>query len=84
METIQYGNIVVDLAAPVISGDPAVGETLTLDPGSWPSDVAIQTRWLLDGVPIPGATGASYTPQASDWSDDISAQVVATRPANSH
>ena len=57
---------------PVISGSPAVGQTLSASPGTWsPSGTATSIRWQrsLDGSrwsDIGGATSTSYTTQAAD------------------
>src|SRR5262249_53026836 len=54
-------------APPVISGVPAVGNTLTCSTGTWansPADYAFQ--WLRGAAPIPGATAAAYQTVAAD------------------
>lgn len=67
---------------PVLAGEPRLGETLTLDPGTWsPSagdDVSI--TWLRDGEPIEGATGATYVLAPEDLGTTVSARVETTRP----
>jgi hypothetical protein len=37
-------------------------------------------RWLLDGNPITGATGQSYTPTAADAGHELSCKVTVTYP----
>lgn len=44
-------------SVPVVTGTPALGETLTADAGVWgPSVFALSYRWSADGVRIAGAT----------------------------
>jgi alpha-L-rhamnosidase len=65
--------------APQITGEAAVGKTLTADAGSWtpePSTVAYQ--WLRDGKPVDGATKASYQPVADDQGAALSVTVTAS------
>lgn len=66
------------VAAPAISGDPAVGRTLTLATGRWTPDAATQVQWLAGGEPIPGATGTSLTLPPELRGSRISARVTAT------
>ncbi len=43
---------------PAVTGTPAVGQTVRADPGTWDTeDLTFTYAWLLDGVPIAGATG---------------------------
>ncbi|GAB3865675.1 hypothetical protein GCM10028801_36460 [Nocardioides maradonensis] len=60
------GPVLVNKVAPFISGDAQVGQVLTGHVGTWgggPSAFAYQ--WTQDGVAIPGATAATYTPTAT-------------------
>ena len=67
---------------PALSGEPRLGETVTVDPGTWSptvgDDVAI--TWLRDGAPIEGATGPSYVLAPEDLGTTLSARVETTRP----
>ncbi len=48
-------------ADPAISGNAAVGGTLSADPGVWgPSPVDIAYQWFIDGGPVGGATGNTF------------------------
>jgi hypothetical protein len=60
----------VNVTAPVVSGTPQVGSTLTTSYGTWtgqPYDFAVQwlsctsPAFVSDCAPIPGATGTTYT-----------------------
>ncbi len=63
------------LAAPSLSGDAAIGSTLTCSQGSWAPDQpgsqlyqapnAFSYGWLRDGAEIAGATTASYAPTSA-------------------
>ena len=60
----QVGNV----APPLITGRVRVGRTLRTDGGTWePAGVTRGYQWLRDGVPIPGATSASYTLTGDDF-----------------
>lgn len=66
---------------PSIIGTPRVGEVLTLDEASWsPTPSTTSVRWLADGRPIDGATGASLelTPELVDRR--ISVEQTASSP----
>lgn len=52
---------------PIISGGSAFFSTLTVYPGAWsPDTVTLRYQWYRDGVPVIGATAATFTP---DWDD---------------
>ena len=54
--TVQTGwTSFVDPPTPFISGTPEVGETLRVDPGTWPAGTNLDVRWLVDGYEV--ATG---------------------------
>lgn len=56
-----------------VVGTPAYGQVLTVRPGTVdPADAAVRYTWLRDGVPVPGATGASYPLGAADVGSAIS------------
>lgn len=55
-------NVPQNTVAPKISGVPAVGNILTVDPGTWtPAGLTYSYQWYADGSPIPGATLSSLT-----------------------
>jgi hypothetical protein len=69
----------VKIAAPVLSGSPRVGETLTCAPGSWSgTGIAFTYRWLLDGAALPGATDPAYGIAATDLGHRLGCEVTAT------
>ena len=68
--------------APSLAGDPIVGSALTVSPGVWsPSGATTTIQWTRNGSPIPGATGAAYTPTPADHRTTIGAVVTATLPS---
>lgn len=72
--TSQTFNVVMrpeyprQLTRETYTGEPVVGSTLTVDPGTYlPSDAVITFQWhQSDTGPIAGATGRSYTLRPSD------------------
>jgi hypothetical protein len=46
-------------ALPSITGTPQVGETLTVDPGTWvgAEPIVLTYQWYADGVALEGETG---------------------------
>jgi len=65
-----------DTENPTITGDAAVGSTLSVDygvPDPLPETVTYQ--WLLDDEEIPDATGETYVPVADDLYQDITVTV---------
>src|SRR4051794_7721272 len=64
---------------PTVTGTPRVGVPLTVQTGGWMQGVALGFRWYADGVAVPGATGASYTPRPADLGTTIHVAVTGTR-----
>lgn len=70
----------VNTVAPVASGGPSVGQTLSCAPGAWSGKIAptYTYAWLRDGVAIPGATANTYVVQAGDQGNGLTCKVTAT------
>ncbi len=64
---------------PTISGIPKVGNTLTVDVGTWESGATTSQQWRRNGSPISSATGTTYALQKSDKGKTISVTVTATK-----
>ncbi|MGT2427209.1 hypothetical protein [Amnibacterium kyonggiense] len=65
---------------PVVDGSAEVGSPLTVSTGAWgPDGVAFDYAWTRDGVAIPDATGAAYTPTVDDAGAAIAVQVTGSR-----
>ncbi len=76
---VPAGGSPVDTAAPVLSGTPSVGKTLTCSTGAWAGEpTGFGYVWLRDGRPIAGQTGSTYVVQAADRGHALSCQVDAT------
>lgn len=71
---------------PSISGNPWVGQTLTLTPGQWSNAVSTSDQWQdCDSggdvcAPIQGATGGTYAVTADDLGYTIGVTETATAP----
>lgn len=74
-----------NLVAPSITGDPVVGGTLTVNPGTWaPSQgISFSYQWQVGGVDIPGATEQTYIPTPGDEGMTLTVVVTATNIAGS-
>lgn len=65
---------------PVLTGNPYVGRPLTLTPGAVTPNAVTRYQWFADGVAIPGATSATYTPTLADPGVRLTLRVSYTRP----
>lgn len=77
----QTGTI-ANTAVPGITGIARVGLDLTAYAGSWYTQAGAPTttvQWLRNGIPILGATAATYTLGADDLGARISLRVTATK-----
>jgi surface antigen len=61
---------------PTVSGVPQVDQPLTASPGSWTPAGTVSYQWLVDGTPVHGATGTSYTPTPADLHKTVAIQVT--------
>jgi hypothetical protein len=73
-------NVPVNSVAPVVSGTPALGQTLSCSSGSWTgvTPLTYTYQWLRNGSAIAGATGSSYAVQTADQGQGLSCGVTAT------
>nr|WP_232523528.1 peptidoglycan recognition protein [Nocardioides sp. MAH-18] len=68
---------VATVVAPVLTGTPAAGQPLAVTPGSYnPPDATSTYAWLRNGMPIAGATAATYTAVGKDIGAALSVQVT--------
>lgn len=67
------------LTAPVASGTPEVGETLSVTNGTWISQQSLtyEYQWMRDGGPIIGATASTYLLVGDDADAMITCEVTA-------
>lgn len=74
----------INLKPPGISGRLAVGQTLRCLLGSWSGGVSrFAIQWNLEGVPIPGATGATYVVPTAEQGHTLTCTVTASNNAGS-
>lgn len=64
---------------PTITGEAAVGETLTATTGEWTPSAKQRIQWYAAGKPIPGATEATFTPSPAQRRTRLTIEVLATR-----
>ena len=75
----------VNTVLPVITGTPQVGETLTVDNGTWTNTpiLSYAYQWTAGGANIPGATSSSYVVTSDVAGEEIRAVVTATNAGGS-
>jgi hypothetical protein len=61
---------------PTVAGGPTVGQVVAASPGTWQAGTTFSYQWLRDGIPIDGATGATYTLATSDGGHEISVSMT--------
>ncbi|MDO8211102.1 hypothetical protein [Conexibacter sp. CPCC 206217] len=66
---------------PTLSGVAQVGRALTCELGTWTGSPALTVAWLRNGLPIAGATSATYTLATADAGQQLACQVTATNAA---
>jgi hypothetical protein len=73
----------VQAGLPVIAGTAAVGDTLTINPGTWgPGTVTLTYQWYADGSPIRGATGRTLVLGKAEFGKVIAADVTGSEPGD--
>lgn len=75
----------VNISAPVLSGAPNVGVSLTVSTGTWSGTPtpSFTYQWKKDDVDISGATSSSYTIVSGDMNGVLTCIVTATNSAGS-
>lgn len=69
------------VARPLMDGHPALGVPVTVSAGEWDVEpTAVTYQWMRAGQPIPGATGATYTPVPEDVKKWLSVAVTVSAP----
>ncbi len=67
-------------AMPQITGNPAVGQTLTANPGAWTEGTTFTYLWYADGKEIVGQTGPTLTLTASEKGHKIWVTAIGSMP----
>lgn len=65
---------------PTFTGAESVGSTLAATTPAWSPDADLTYQWYRDGLPIDGASEATYTLAAADLGTRVRVIVTATRP----
>ena len=73
----------VNTVAPVISGTPFVGQTLSCSTGTWTGSPTYSYQWRNNGSNIIGAINSTYFLVSGDNGDTIDCVVTATNGAGS-
>jgi len=75
----------VNTAAPVVSGTPAVGKTLSCATGTWTGSPTLSYTyaWLRNGAAIAGASASTYVVQTADQGTGLACKVTATNKSAS-
>ncbi len=76
--SIKAGTL-ADVPTPVISGNPVVGEVLTVETGDYPEGTTFKFVWSRNNRVITGAN-TEYTVNARDVGKTIKVRVIATIP----
>lgn len=64
---------------PTIHGKPKVGGFLTADAGAWTPEPELSYQWLVDGVPVEGASDARFHVLGRFLGKDVTVQVTGAR-----
>lgn len=80
--TAVLGDALAPTRQPSITGTPALGRTLSADPGAWGTGEtpAYTYEWRRDGTALDGATGSTYPVSLADVGRTLTVTVTATRP----
>ena len=71
---------ITNLSAPKLSGPPRVGETVSVDSGTYNvSGLSFGYQWFLNGAPVAGAISSTYAPVAADAGKALRATVTASK-----
>ncbi|NDC48130.1 MAG: hypothetical protein EBZ61_03435 [Micrococcales bacterium] len=62
-----------------LSTAPAVGSTITVDPGAWAVPVIFSYQWLRDNQNISGATSQKYQVTGLDWGHQLKVRVTGSK-----
>jgi len=77
---ITAGPALVANAAPVVTGTPVFGQTLSADEGTWsPVADGVEHQWVRDGTAIAGATEPTYTVGLADIGAELSLTCTARK-----
>ena len=72
--------VITPAPTPTVSGTPSVGAPLHVATGTWMSGVTLSYQWSVDGSPVSGAVGTTYTPAPADLGKPVHVAVTGSRP----
>ena len=70
--------VITPAPTPTVSGTPSVGAPLHVTTGTWMSGVTLSYQWSVDGSPVSGAIGTTYTPAPADLGKPVHVAVTGT------
>jgi len=69
-----------EVPTPVVSGDPLVGEVLTVEPGEYPTGAEFTYVWKRNGRIIQGSVDSAYVVNVRDVNTSVTVTVIAKIP----
>lgn len=67
-------------APPTVTGTAAARETLTANPGTWPSGTTLSYQWFVDGLAVARETRATYVVRTRDAGLPVYVRVTGAKP----
>ncbi|MGZ4437477.1 MAG: CHAP domain-containing protein [Nocardioidaceae bacterium] len=72
--------VITSTGAPTVTGTAQVGSTLAASAGTWtPTPDTLTYQWTADGVPVAGATAATFAPGPDQVGKALAVTVTAAR-----
>lgn len=78
-EVVAAG-VLVATPVPTIDGTAKALVALAAVPGDWDAGTVLSYQWLVNDVPVAGATAQTYAPTLADIGSVVSVAVTGTRP----
>jgi large repetitive protein len=76
---VEPGSAAAPSVLPSITGNAAVKETLTANPGQWPSGTTLTYQWFVNGEAVARETKSSYVVRARDAGLPVMVRVTGSR-----
>lgn len=73
----------MSLQIPAVIGQAKVGVAMTVYEGVWSGVAAFTYQWRVDGVDVPGAIDATYTPVVGNVGKAVTVRVTGSNPVGS-
>ena len=78
--TANPGDAVTPTSPPTISGVAAARETVTAEPGTWPSGTTITYQWFVNGLAVAKETKQKYVVRTRDAGLPVYCRVTGSKP----